>query len=123
MNNSPHWEIGFVTLVYHYKFLDFYTYYQAPLSKRIRLTIGLGPGIAFGKNRVVTKVWVNPEPPEDAIVWTKDINASYFGLSQKTELTYSFLKDRMDAGLLLSGKYYFGLGRQIDLGFVLGVNF
>ena len=85
--------------------------------------MGLGMGGAFGKNRVVTSVWVNPEPPEDAVVGTKHVNASYFGLSQKTELTYSFLKGRLDAGLLLSGKYYFGLGHQIDLGFVLGVNF
>lgn len=123
MNNSTHWEPGFVDFVYHYKFIDFYIYYQAQLSKRIKLSIGMGPGGAFGKNRVVTRVWINPEPPEDAVVSTKHVHASYFGLSQKTELTYSFLNGRMDAGLLLSGKYHFGLGPQIDLGFVLGVNF
>lgn len=123
MNDASYWETGHVMWVYHYKFIDFYLYYQAQLSKRIKLTTGLGPGAAFGKNQVITKVWINPEPPKDALVWTKNVNASYFGLSQKNELTYSFLKGRLEAGLLLSGKYYFGLGHEIDLGFVAGFNF
>lgn len=123
MNDDIILKANDVRWVYHYKFIDFYLYYQAQFSKRIRLTSGLGPGAAFGKNQIITKIWLNPEPPVDAVIWTKDVNASYFGLSQKSELTYSFLNGRLDAGLLLSGKYYFGLGPQIDLGFVAGFNF
>lgn len=123
MNDETTWKVNNIMWVFHYKFIDFYTYYQIHLSKRIKLVTGFGPSAAFGKNRVITYLWINPEPPVDVVIHTKNVNASYFGISQKNEITYSFLKDRVDAGLFLSGKYYFGLGHQIDLGFALGLNF
>jgi hypothetical protein len=107
-----------------YTFIDLSLGYQILNWKGFSLTTSVGPSFTWGKNRYVTAISINPEPPMDALIFTEYRKKQYLGALANVNINYNFWKNRLRAGLFVTARYYPGIAiKQLDTGFQLGFNF
>lgn len=107
-----------------YKMMDLFVTYDYVLAKRHKLSIGMGATYCWGKNTYVDTVYYNPEPPFDAIMFSKIEPAHYWGMMPVFCYDYMLFNNRAAIGIDLRCRKYFGLySSQVDYGIHVGVNF
>lgn len=83
-----------------------------------------GPSLTWGIIEYLNSVWVNPEPPQDALYRTTKKKESHFGMVATLNCSYALWKQRISIGVFGTGRHYPGLGStQVDVGAQLGYNF
>lgn len=118
--------VGKIESRLRYQFLDLGISYKAVKYKNHSLSIGVAPSVAWGKNAYKTKLILAPggvDGQGDIIdVQYMHKKEAYFGGVASIDYNYSFLKDRLQAGLSFYVRYYAGnMPSMYNYNFHLGV--
>ncbi|MBK8684691.1 MAG: hypothetical protein IPN26_06685 [Bacteroidetes bacterium] len=106
-----------------YKFIDLMIGYKLNLFQNTTLFLGLGPSFAFGTDNIIYQYYLNPSPPNDLLIWTRNISNKQIGIVAKANPSYHILKKRINIGVLLQFRYYPNTLAQREIGITIGYNF
>lgn len=107
-----------------YSYADIKAGYCLLEKKGFQLKAYVGISSTWGKNRYMDFVWINPEPPSDALFYSHTETEFNLGGLIALSCAYSFWKDRLQAGLFADLRHYPSLNStQRDIGLQLGFSF
>lgn len=117
--------VGQLESRYDFKMADGYINYQHNLFNSAHYVYAqLGLSYCWGINEYLDLYWRNPEPGGDVIAFYRQESASYWGIIPGIGYNYYFLKNRLNVGMLIRGRYYrYRTPMQLDMALNIGVNF
>lgn len=108
-----------------YKMIDFNAFYRyAIVSNNHFIKAGVGASYCWGTNIRVEQRMYPIIIGYHGTYRVYSEKAHYWGLVSQLSYDYVFLKNIVNVGIDLRGRYYFGIPRgQYDYGFHVGINF
>jgi len=108
----------------HYKMADIFLSYKYRKCIRHSIDVGIGASYYWGLNTYIDTIFYNPDPPYDAIEYSKSRKENYWGIVPFVKYDYLLWKNRIGLGADIRLRKYFGLNSaQIDYGIHLSLNF
>ncbi len=114
--------VGSLWFRYNYRFFDMSALYKFEI-KKIAISGGAGPSVTWGINSYVSGFFYSVGGIPDYVFWTDAKKDTKLGLVAVINAQYSFLHDRISAGLICKKRWYPHYFSQFELGLQAGVNF
>lgn len=114
--------IGSPWFRYNYRFVDIIGSYQF-MKRRVTIAGGAGPSLTWGTNTYVSGYYFSGSGIPDYVIWTDAKKDNRFGLLAQVNAEYTFLHERMSAGIIFKERWYPDYFHQFEFGIRAGLNF